>query len=214
MRKKCEMEMFVSYSEHQTDGGCLIALPSYHNNHQSIPSSATGPDPCSTAPVHGYTSVSSHGRASSQFTIPSLRNGKTLTVSQLMRGIATASVLCHSLDLLLFIVILHCRLDLVSAILSSLQSLSHHQAASQEEQQQRLMEMIQNFCLSRDSLNGNEAARGPQYQPGEGELNEKAVKFVKWINGTRKRTIQEVAGAVETLVSSFIPSSEPPSSLP
>ena len=32
--KRCEMEMFFSYSEHQSDGGCLISLPSYPNRMQ------------------------------------------------------------------------------------------------------------------------------------------------------------------------------------
>jgi hypothetical protein len=223
IRKKCEMEMFVSYSEHQSDGGCLISLPSYHNNHQ-VTSDSHLQNPHSHV---GYTSVSCHGRAASQFAIPTLAHGKTLTVSQLMRGIATAAgILCHSYDILLLVAIIHCRMDIVRHTLlhlsdnrtTSTPAAPVTSLTSPGGSEPSHLQHILSFCLSQESQLKRTPAMGsrghhqgeevsstpspPDAETLESQLQERDQKFMKRICGAQCRTIQEFAVEIEQFLSS------------
>lgn len=132
LRKKCEIEMYVSNSEHHSNSGCLIFMSNYSNqNHNSNNNSSNNNHNYNKGNVdnkinHEYiksTSIPLHGRASSQFTIPSLSNGKLITISQLMKGIATASLIHEQYELLLLIIILHSNKNLLFSCLLYIQQI-------------------------------------------------------------------------------------------
>lgn len=221
IRKKCEMEMFVSHSEHQSDGGCLITFPSYHNNHLI----STGNIHSQDSHLLGYTSISSHGRASSQFTIPILGDGKTFTISQLLRGLATTSLITQSYDILLFVAILHCRLDIVHHLLLYLHtntSTSTQRTIISHENNSHYQILYQ-FCISQNnqmtqpySLNisqymnsihtpGSSSSENEQLgdsHRGE-ELNQHEIKFMKWLCGTKIRSIHEISDGIERFLTLY-----------
>lgn len=204
IRKRCEMEMFVSYSEHQSDGGCLISLPSYHNNHQ-VTTDSHLKNPHSHV---GYTSVSCHGRASSQFSIPTLCHGKLLTVSQLMKGIATAAgLLCHSFDILLLVAIIHCRMDIVRHTLLHLSGNGTTSTDVPPGENVSHFQHILNFCLSQECQEKQTSAVCVRdSETLESQLNEKDKKFLKRIGSAQCRTVQEIAVEIEKFLSPPLPS--------
>lgn len=254
LRRKCEVEMYVSNSEHHSNNGCLISMLSYSNQnhnyhhhhsnshsqhenehqHQHNQNQPTNTNTNVNVNVNTninqneyarYTSTPLHGRASSQFTIPTLSNGKLITISQLMKGIATVSLIHQQFELLLFIVILYSNKKLLVTCLLYIQQIylfkelssssSSHNILSIQELSVHInhnLSQLKDFCLDHEIISNSDRIGQNNLLDETNNinnvvdlnspvtLNENSKKFLKWISNKKVKTMNEINNEIEKYI--------------